>query len=218
MANFQKDKKYYFTYKTTNLINNRYYLGMHSTNNINDNYVGSGKRLWYEIRKYGKENFKIEILNYYNNIEELINAEKVLITENDINNNNCLNLKLGGSGGFTSENTKKGGKLSGKKHADKLINDIKYRENFLDKISKIKYEMFIIMGNEYPLIKNRTDWSGRKHSPETIKKMKLSKKNHGKGCLNSQFGKCWITNGKENKKIYKTDNIPKGWNFGRKLK
>jgi hypothetical protein len=35
---------------------------------------------------------------------------------------------------------------------------------------------------------------------------------------NSQFGTCWITNGKENKKIFKGDNIPNGWRLGRVIK
>lgn len=42
------------------------------------------------------------------------------------------------------------------------------------------------------------------------------KKNHGKGEKNSQFGTCWITNGKENKKIKKEETIPNGWKLGRK--
>ena len=40
--------------------------------------------------------------------------------------------------------------------------------------------------------------------------------NHQQGIKNSQYGTCWITNEKENKKIFKGDNIPKGWHFGRK--
>ena len=35
------------------------------------------------------------------------------------------------------------------------------------------------------------------------------------GSKNSQFGKMWITNGLENKSIFKTDIIPDGWKKGR---
>lgn len=42
--------------------------------------------------------------------------------------------------------------------------------------------------------------------------------NHQVGERNSQFGKMWITNGVENKKILKTDVIPDGWNRGRIMK
>ena len=49
------NKNYHFIYKTTNKINNHFYIGMHSTNNIDDGYLGSGKRLYKEIKKHGKE-------------------------------------------------------------------------------------------------------------------------------------------------------------------
>ena len=65
--------KYHFLYKTTNLINNKYYYGMHSTYKLDDGYLGSGKRLRYSIRKYGKENFilKKKCL-YLEKVQELV--------------------------------------------------------------------------------------------------------------------------------------------------
>ena len=92
MANFKEQKKYHFTYRTTNLVNGRYYLGMHSTNRLDDGYLGSGKRLYYELNKYGRNNFKFEILEQFNSREELVEAEISLITEEDVKNSNCLNL------------------------------------------------------------------------------------------------------------------------------
>lgn len=56
-------KKFHFIYVTTNLINGKIYVGQHSTNDLNDNYLGSGKMLQQSIKKYGKSNFKREILN-----------------------------------------------------------------------------------------------------------------------------------------------------------
>jgi len=90
------DKKYHYLYKTTNLINNKYYYGIHSTNNIDDGYLGSGTHLRHSIRKYGKMNFVKEILSYYNTREELLNAEKEIITEDLIRNRYCMNLSFGG--------------------------------------------------------------------------------------------------------------------------
>lgn len=55
------------------------------------------------IRKYGKENFNFEILEFYNSREELVNAEIELITENSLNDIFCMNLKKGGMGGIISE-------------------------------------------------------------------------------------------------------------------
>jgi len=48
-------------------------------------------------------------------------------------------------------------------------------------------------------------WFGKKHTPETIEKIKKSTKGKQTGEKNSQFGTCWITNGQENKKIKKED-------------
>jgi len=48
--------------------------------------------------------------------------------------------------------------------------------------------------------------------------MKATKKGHGKGKENSQYGTCWITNDVESKKIHKGDAIPEGWRLGRKVK
>jgi len=56
-----------YVYKITNLLNNKWYIGSHlGVTNIeealNDNYLGSGKRLWYAYNKYGFDNFKKEVI------------------------------------------------------------------------------------------------------------------------------------------------------------
>jgi group I intron endonuclease len=56
-------------YVTTNLINNKKYIGKDSNNN--PEYLGSGTLLREAIKKYGKENFKKEILEHCHNDEEL---------------------------------------------------------------------------------------------------------------------------------------------------
>ena len=61
-------------------------------------------------------------------------------------------------------------------------------------------------------------WSGKTHSEETKALMRKNRKGKQSGSKNSQFGKFWITNGKENKKVSTESEIPKGWNKGRKIK
>jgi len=61
-------------------------------------------------------------------------------------------------------------------------------------------------------------FQGKKHSEETKKKMRESSKGQGKGDTNSQFGKCWITNEKVNKKINRGDLVPEGFRLGRVMK
>lgn len=217
MANIKENKKYHFTYKTTNLINNKYYLGMHSTNHLDDGYLGSGKRLYYELNKYGRDNFKFEILKQFNSREELVQAEIKLITEQDLTNPNCLNLSRGGSGGIHNEEhyaafskgreqgSSRGGVTSQKRFRNNP-EEVKRRALLQGKSLARYYE-------ERP-----GTFKGRVHTSETINKMKQSKQNQGRGEDNSQYGTCWITNEKENTKIRKGDTIPEGWRLGRKLK
>lgn len=47
-------------YKTTNTINGKIYVGLDTKNN--PNYLGSGKIFKLAVKKYGKENFKKEII------------------------------------------------------------------------------------------------------------------------------------------------------------
>lgn len=91
--------KWYFTYKITNLINGKYYYGIHMTNNLQDGYMGSGRRLKQAIKKYGRNNFKKEILQYYSCYKDLAQAEYNLITKEVLQDENCYNLTTGGVGG-----------------------------------------------------------------------------------------------------------------------
>ncbi len=104
MANKSKDKKYHFLYKTTNLLNGKVYYGIHSTNNIEDDYLGSGSYFYRSLKKYGKENFKREILEFFDNREDLVKAEKELVTEDLVKDSNCYNVQVGGEG-WNSINT-----------------------------------------------------------------------------------------------------------------
>lgn len=90
--------KYHFTYKTTCLITGRFYFGMHSTNDLNDNYFGSGKVITHSLKKHGKNNHVREILTFYDSREELIEGEISLITEDVLNDPNCMNIVPGGKG------------------------------------------------------------------------------------------------------------------------
>lgn len=221
MANLKKNKRFHFIYKTTNLINGRYYLGMHSTNRLDDGYLGSGKRLYYELNKYGRDNFKFEILEQFNSREELVQAEINLITEQDLKNPNCLNLKQGGSGGFTDENRRKARQVT-----DKILEE-KYGKDFRVIVGKQYYENIseeqkqernaLISRRLKEVGFNHATFLGKSHSEESKKKIGSKNSIKQKGENNSQFGKCWITNEIESKKVYKGDLIPEGWRLGRKI-
>lgn len=211
-------KKYHFIYKTTNLISGKYYIGMHSTNDLNDGYLGSGTYIRRSINKHGKENHSIEILEFINSREELIAREREIVSLQEIAKKECMNLKVGGQGGFVSrEACIKGGKVLGNLHRERCKNDAEYLKKRVE-ISKQTVTRQLEKGlHPFLKVKNRYNWKGKKHNPETIEKMKQSHKGAGKGSNNSQFGKCWITNEIESKKIYKGDPIPEGWRLGRKV-
>lgn len=95
--------KYYFFYKTTNIVNGKYYYGVHSTNDINDKYLGSGKLLRRAINKYGAENFSREILKMFVNRESMYEYEKNFITDDLLKDPMCYNVNVGGRGGFSKE-------------------------------------------------------------------------------------------------------------------
>ena len=88
-----------YIYLTTNLINNKKYIGQH-TGKLNDSYLGSGVHFLRAVKKYGKENFKKEILEICKTQEELGLAEKKWIKKyNAILDENFYNIAEGGLGG-----------------------------------------------------------------------------------------------------------------------
>ena len=94
------DKTYYYLYKTTNLINNKIYIGVHATKRLDDNYIGSGKILVEAIHKYGRKNFKKEILEFFDSKEEMFNREAEIVNEEFIAKSDNYNAVIGGIGGY----------------------------------------------------------------------------------------------------------------------
>lgn len=92
--------KYHYVYKVINKVNNKFYIGIHSTNDPNDGYLGSGSAIRSAVEKYGKDNFEKIILSTYDTRDEALFEEKRLVTEDLVYNENCYNLKTGGSSGF----------------------------------------------------------------------------------------------------------------------
>ena len=89
-------KKYHVIYKTSCLITGKYYIGMHSTDDLDDGYLGSGKRLWRSLNKYGRETHSYEILEHLHSRESLRIREHMLVTEELLGDPLCMNLALGG--------------------------------------------------------------------------------------------------------------------------
>ena len=95
---------YGYIYETTCLINGMKYIGMHKwdKDSIDPNYLGSGLRLIRAIEKYGKNNFRCEILEWYETRDILCEREKYYISLVSAPiNENYYNINDGGFGGHS---------------------------------------------------------------------------------------------------------------------
>lgn len=98
-----------FVYLTTNLTNGKQYVGAHN-GEINDAYLGSGNILYHAIIKYGRKNFKREILEICDTPEESFKLEEKYIKKYNTLSPNGYNISpYGGNlpGSKLNEETKK---------------------------------------------------------------------------------------------------------------
>ena len=211
----KREYEYHFIYKTTNLKNKRYYVGMHSTNDLNDGYLGSGTILKKSFRKYGRKNFKVEILEFCNDRIYMAKREREIVNETFLEDNMCMNLMIGGDGGYAWKNKEQHMKISlkgARRRLWLLRNNSEFKKRYSEKCSESNIEQYKngTRKNTLPI------WTGKKHKEES--KIKIGKANSikQKGAMNSQFNTMWITNGSENKKMKKDFPIPEGWYNGRK--
>jgi group I intron endonuclease len=191
-------------------VNNKIYVGVHKTKNMNDGYMGSGKVITDAIKKYGIDNFRKDILETFENAEDMYAREKEVVNDDFLLREDVYNLRRGGHGGFdyininrTFEDWSNLGKLASAKSPKNKGK--KFNQTWCDNISK---SLFGRVGG----------FVDKQHSNESKKKIGIanSKKQSGNG--NSQFGTIWITNDIENKKIKRCVDIPEGWKKGRVIR
>ncbi len=203
----------FYVYKTTCIITNQYYIGIHKTKNINDGYLGSGKYILESIKKYGVDNHTKEILCYCDNYTELLINERNLITKEVIKDPLCMNIKIGGTGGYnhiTGDKIKEISNYAGECFSKKIKTDDNFRKEFSEKVKlgmqRAKEKGYINKGNK----------GGRITTLATKEKISKANKGNQTGINNSQYNTCWIYSLIENcnKKIKKTelDNyLEQGW-------
>lgn len=212
---------FYVIYKITNKIDGKFYVGSHKTKDLNDSYMGSGRYLQAAQRKYGMENFIKEILHVFDSPDEMYSKEAEIVNEEFLITQNTYNLKIGGFGGFDYINANPEKYLT-EKRLDSLMSQEERLRRWKEKWEtdpefRERQKQIGKLGAKVALEKYPNGiWFGRKHKVETKVKMKAAAVNRGVGDTNSQFGTIWITNGKEVKKINKTDSISEGWRRGRK--
>lgn len=103
---------YGYIYKTTNLINGKIYIGQHKKSFFDPKYKGSGKIFQEALKKYGKENFEVIMLEAFDTFEELNAAEIRYIKMFDARNSD-LGYNLAEGGNLFSNNYHQG--MAGKK-------------------------------------------------------------------------------------------------------
>ena len=207
----------YIVYKIINSINQKCYIGIHKTDNIYDNYMGSGKLIKCAIKKYGRDNFKKEILFVFDSLLEAQNKEIEIVNINFIMDDNNYNISIGGGLGGADIN---GLTFHNKKHSDESKNKIsksKLGKSYLTEDGKNK----IIINNKNDTERKEKISNNLKGKPSNNKKgingTKIGKINKGYK-YKRKYSQIWITNGVVNSRIKFDDESPLGWKRGRTFK
>jgi group I intron endonuclease len=129
------------------------------SNKFDESYYGSGKHIKYAVNKYGKDNFKREILEWCNSKDSLINREVYWIQQYDAMDASVgYNILPGGEGGYT---------MCGKHHTDEVklkIGNIHRGEKHTEEHNqKIRESVSKALKGK----KHSDEW--KKHSSEALK-------------------------------------------------
>jgi len=167
-------------YKTVNQINGKWYIGKDAKNYYG--YLGSGTAILSAIKKYGKENFKKEILEECETLEQLSQREAIWIEQTDaVNDKMSYNLVSGGQGGNLSKFVKN---FRNGWSKDRLPADIeKLRTLISEKVSGYKNGMYNKTHTDEAKDKLRNSHLGIKLPPRTLE--------HCKHLSEALSGKSW---------------------------
>lgn len=86
----------YLLYQITNLVNRKIYIGAHE-GTPDDNYLGSGVGIHRAIKKYGRDNFRKDILATVDTEAFLYKLEAAVVNENFVSRRDTYNLNVGGN-------------------------------------------------------------------------------------------------------------------------
>jgi hypothetical protein len=167
--------------------------------------MGSGKLIKLAIKKYGIENFSKEILFFCDSEEEMNRKEAELVVLSETTYNLCP----GGVGGFTYINQNCHNNKGNHRRTGNYGFVIRPTVFDSEKISQRLKEYYQRCGSH---------WTGRTHRESSKNKMRNHRRQDGP--KNSQWGTCWVTDGKTSKKIPRTeleDYLHKGFSKGRTM-
>lgn len=90
VVNSQNKPFYCYVYKITNLKEGLFYYGSHKTIKLNDGYASSSVNVRKDINRLGPENFKKEVVKFFNTSEEMFRYEEKMIRK-VLGHPNCYN-------------------------------------------------------------------------------------------------------------------------------
>lgn len=213
---------HHYVYQIENVINGKIYVGKHSTENMDDGYMGSGKLLTRAIAKYGIENFRKTVIREFETPEAALLFESQIIDEDFVNRDDTYNLNLGGNGSWHAANANTAEAIethrrNGRQGAIAIWSDPDFRNRSSIRASE-RFKALHATGKISPV-----DWSGKKHTEESKKKIGKANSQRQSGEGNSQYGKVWIHHDirRESIRVDRTtleEYINCGWVVGRKMK
>lgn len=178
-------------YKSTNLVNNKVYIGITTRNfekrikeHINASIINDSSLVFHRaIRKYGEDNFKWEIIDYANTLEELNEKEKYWINFYNTcifyKNCNGYNMTIGGEGTFGYKHSEENRqKLSELKKGVSISDSTNFTDEEILKIKELLKsnisqkdiaKMFNVTNEVISSIKRGRSWINIEEDISTIK-------------------------------------------------
>lgn len=218
---------YGYIYKTTNLINNKIYVGQKKSKVFVKDYFGSGTYILRALNKYGRVNFKVELIQWCSTKDDLNIKEKYWIKKlkSQYMFGNGYNITNGGEFGDTFSHLSLEEKEE-KRNKHKSNNILpKWTEERKVKMSKrMSGKGNHMYGVSSPMKgkeltndhkeKIRISNTGKKHNIDTIEKIKKNSKQRFEQMTEKEKDdamkplKKWIEeNGStQNKKVYVYEN------------
>lgn len=195
---------YGYIYKTTNMINNKIYIGQHQGSYLDDKYIGSGQLLSRAIKKYGRNNFKCELLELCKDKTDLDLKEKEYIKIYCSQDPTVgYNIADGGQGGDQGQEVRQRISNSLKGVPKSLSHREKLSKAATGKHLTDECKQRISEGNK-----------GKVISEATREKMSNSAKRLDHSTYKTNKGKIAITNGHDTRYINKDESLPENYTYG----
>lgn len=187
---------YGYIYEVTNLVNGKKYIGKHKSKVFDINYYGSGVGLKNALNKYGKENFKVVILEKIKTNQKDLDLREIYYIEkyNAVKDNNYYNQSYGGENeGWAGYNRaikeKNYNPFKGKHHTEETKKKLSEKHKQYYKIHPMSDEIKkkISESNKGKIISEKTKQKMKNHKFTKEHKEKRRKAQLGKN--NSMYGK-----------------------------